>query len=276
MCLSDFIFQEINEEWLSDKSRFACDGLKRQRLITPMIKSQSGEFVAAEWEDALIYVSQRLRAASGNQVAGIAGGLADAESMVALKDLVNKLGSENVCTEHAFPTDGSGIDLRSSYLLNSTIAGIELFLYLDWFKSDSSVTSSFFLFPGVEDADLILLIGTNPRFEAPLFNARIRKAYINTECNVALIGPQVDLTYDYTHLGEDASIVKQIGDGRHDFWKVLNAAKRPLVVVGADQLKRSDGASILATVQHLCKKLNSNVKVCNSQFVNKIEMVNTN
>jgi NADH dehydrogenase (ubiquinone) Fe-S protein 1 len=98
--------------------------------------------------------------------------MCDAESLVALKDMLNKLGSEAVCTEHTFPTDGSGTDFRSNYLLNSKIAG-------------------------VEEADLVLLIGTNPRFEAPLFNSRIRKAYRQQELDVALIGPKVNLTYEY-------------------------------------------------------------------------------
>lgn len=220
---------EINEEWLSDKSRFSYDGLKRQRLITPMVKNSSGELVAVDWEDALITVAKSLKSA-GSSVGVVAGGLADAEALIALKDLVNRLGSELLCTEQAFPTDGSGTDLRSNYLLNSKIVG-------------------------VEEADWILLIGTNPRFEAPLFNARIRKAYVHNETNVALIGPKVNLTYDYTHLGDTPNVLEKLLSGSHEFSRTLASAKRPMIVVGAQQLSRSDGAALLALAQQLAQKL---------------------
>lgn len=115
-------------------------------------------------------------------------------------------------------------------------------------------------FPGIEEADWILLIGTNPRFEAPLVNARIRKSYIQNESNVALIGPKVDLTYDYQHLGNDVGIVEELNSGSHRFWNTLNSAKKPMIIVGAEQLKGPGGAALLSTVQALCKKLGSKVK----------------
>lgn len=107
-----------------------------------------------------------------DKCAAIAGKLVDAEALIAMKDLVNKLGSEGLATEQCFPKDGSGIDLRSSYLLNNTIAA-------------------------VEDADVVVLIGTNPRYEAPLINTRLRKGYLHGEQTIALIGPDVDLTYEH-------------------------------------------------------------------------------
>lgn len=107
-----------------------------------------------------------------NKCAAIVGKLVDAEALVALKDLVNRLGGETLATEQSFPKHGAGIDIRSNYLLNNTIAGIE-------------------------EADVVLLVGTNPRYEAPLVNTRLRKGYIHNEQNIALIGPNVDLTYDY-------------------------------------------------------------------------------
>lgn len=113
--------EDVNEEWLADKSRFACDGLKRQRLVAPMVRMPNGELQAVEWEGALIAVAKALQKAKG-QVAGIAGQLADVEAMVALKDLVNRLDGELLVTEQDF-IKGSGIEVRSSYLLNSTIAG---------------------------------------------------------------------------------------------------------------------------------------------------------
>ncbi|XP_063227518.1 NADH-ubiquinone oxidoreductase 75 kDa subunit, mitochondrial [Bacillus rossius redtenbacheri] len=222
--------EEINEEWLSDKSRFACDGLKRQRLVTPMVKNNRGELVAVDWEDALVTVAKVLKSVPGDSIAAVAGGLADAESLIALKDLMNRLGSEAVCTEQTFPLEGSGSDLRSNYLLNNRIAG-------------------------VEEADLVLLIGTNPRFEAPLFNSRIRKSYLHNELDVALIGPPVDLTYEYEHLGDSAEVLRQLAAGDHVFAQRLAAARRPLVVLGSAQLSRPDGSAILALAQQVAQSL---------------------
>ncbi|CAL4088981.1 unnamed protein product, partial [Meganyctiphanes norvegica] len=221
--------EDINEEWLSDKSRFACDGLKRQRLLTPMVKDSTGELKACEWEDALIVATKALQAAGGS-VAAVAGGLADAESLVALKDLVNRLGGEDVCTEEIFPDAGTGTDFRSSYLLNSTILG-------------------------VEDADLILYIGTNPRYEAPIFNARVRKAWVHNELDAAVIGPKVNLTYDYDHLGDDPNTVSSLLDGSHPFAARLAEAQKPMIVVGSSLLSRPDGGALYAQVQQLAQKV---------------------
>ncbi|CAH1639254.1 unnamed protein product [Spodoptera littoralis] len=224
--------EEINEEWLSDKSRFACDGLKRQRLVTPMMKDSRGNLTPVEWEDAMVAAARALQNCPPNKLLAVAGDLADAESLVALKDLVNRLGSENTCTEQYFPLEGAGIDLRSSYLCNTKIAN-------------------------VEDSDFVLLIGANTRFEAPLLNARIRKAYIHKDTDVAFIGPKVDLTYDYTHVGDSASVLKDLASGTssHEVMKRLEAAKRPVVILGADQLKTPEGAAILAYTQELALRL---------------------
>ncbi|KAH9639610.1 hypothetical protein HF086_010017 [Spodoptera exigua] len=224
--------EEINEEWLSDKSRFACDGLKRQRLVTPMMKDSRGNLTPVEWEDAMVAAARALQDCPPSKLLAVAGDLADAESLVALKDLVNRLGSENTCTEQYFPLEGAGIDLRSSYLCNTKIAN-------------------------VEDSDFVLLIGANTRFEAPLLNARIRKAYIHKDTDVAFIGPKVDLTYDYLHVGDSASIVKDLASGTssHEVMKRLESAKRPVVILGADQLKTPEGAAILAYTQELALRL---------------------
>jgi len=121
---------------------------------------------------------------------GVSGGLADAESMIALKDLLNRLGSEELYTEEPFPMTGSGTDLRSSYILNSSISGMYHF-----YKLIKKLLLNLFL--GLEQADLVLLIGTNPRYEAPLLNTRIRKSYVHNDLEIALLGPKVDLSYDY-------------------------------------------------------------------------------
>ncbi|XP_076627476.1 NADH dehydrogenase (ubiquinone) 75 kDa subunit [Colletes latitarsis] len=224
--------EEVNEEWLSDKARFSYDGLKRQRLITPMMKI-NGKLEAVDWEDALVAVGEVLHNIPSNKCAAIAGKLADAESLVALKDFVNALGSENLATEQNFPKNGAGIDIRSNYLLNNTIAA-------------------------VEDADVVLLIGTNPRYEAPLVNTRLRKGYIHGEQTIALIGPNVDLTYDHEHLGQSPEIITQLRNGTHAFSKTLKAAKKPLVILGVEQLNRKDGAKILSETQLLAQSLGEN------------------
>lgn len=221
--------EDINEEWISDKTRFAYDGLKRQRLTTPMVKNSEGNLTACDWEDALISVTKTLNNADGSKVAAIAGGLVDAEALVALKDLLNKLGSEALCTEEIFPTQGSGTDLRSNYLLNSRISGIE-------------------------EADVILLIGSNPRLEAPLLNARIRKCFLQNDLQVALVGSKVDLSYEYEHLGDSAQILQDLASGKHPFSKTLSSAKRPIVIVGSISLQRDDGPAIHRLVSEISQK----------------------
>ncbi|NXE58937.1 NDUS1 oxidoreductase, partial [Calcarius ornatus] len=222
------LHEDINEEWISDKTRFAYDGLKRQRLTQPMVKNEKGVFVYASWEDVLPRVAGVLQSVEGKDIAAVVGGLVDAEALIALKDLLNRLNCDMLCTEEIFPTAGAGTDLRSNYLLNTKIAG-------------------------VEEADVLLLVGTNPRFEAPLFNARIRKSWLHNDLQVALVGSPVDLTYRYDHLGESPQILQEIASGKHSFSKVLDNAKKPMVVVGSTALQRSDGAAILAAVSSIAQ-----------------------
>lgn len=219
--------EQVNEEWISDKVRFSYDGLKRQRLLTPMMKID-GKLQNTEWEDALVAVSRALQDLPKNKCAAIAGKMADAESLMAMKDLVNKLGSELLATEQNFPKEGSGIDLRSNYIMNNKIRNLE-------------------------EADVVLLIGTNPRYEAPLINTRLRKGYLHAEQTIALIGPKVDLTYDYEHLGQSLKTISELKNGTHAFSNVLLNAKKPMIVLGSNQLDREDGAKILAEVQELAK-----------------------
>ncbi|XP_062374185.1 NADH-ubiquinone oxidoreductase 75 kDa subunit, mitochondrial [Sardina pilchardus] len=220
--------EDVNEEWISDKTRFAYDGLKRQRLTQPMVKDASGQLAATTWEDALTRVAGVLQTVQGNEVAAIAGGMVDAESLVSLKDLLNRLNSDNLCTEEVFPMAGAGADLRSNYLLNSRIAGIE-------------------------ECDFLLLVGTNPRYEAPLFNARIRKSWLHNELQVAMVGHQVELSYSYDHLGDSTQVLKDIAAGTHPCSKVLAQAKRPVVVVGSATLQRADGAAIMNAVSTIAQ-----------------------
>ncbi|XP_078259798.1 NADH-ubiquinone oxidoreductase 75 kDa subunit, mitochondrial [Rhinoraja longicauda] len=220
--------EDVNEEWISDKTRFAYDGLKRQRLTVPLVRNPKGQLVSASWEEAMSRIAEVLQRMQNKDVAAIAGGMVDAETLVALKDLINRLNSDALCTEEIFPMTGAGTDLRSNYLLNTKIAG-------------------------VEEADVLLLVGTNPRFEAPLFNVRIRKSWLHNDLQVALVGANVDLSYSYNHLGESPEILQEIASGKHPFSQVLNQAKKPMVVVGSSILQRIDGAAIHAAVSTIAQ-----------------------
>jgi NADH-quinone oxidoreductase subunit G len=209
----------VNEEWISDKTRFVADGLKVQRLDRPYIR-KNGRLEPAGWDEALALVGARLKAAKPNRIAALAGDLAGAEEMFALKDLLSRLGCRNIeCRQ-----DGAKLDPelgRASYLFN---AGIE----------------------GVEQADAILLVGTDPRLEAALINARIRKRWRQASVAVGLIGRQADLTYPHEYLGGGPQTLAQVLDGKHSFAGVLRDARRPMVMVGMAAAARSDGAAVLA------------------------------
>ncbi len=210
--------EDVNEEWISDKARYWVDGLKRQRLDRPYVRVD-GKLKPSTWDDALAAAAKALKGAKGNAVAAIAGDLADCESMLCLKELMVGLGSASLdCRQ-----DGSKVDpaVRASYLFNSTIAGIE-------------------------DADALLLVGTNPRWEAAVLNSRIRKRYLMGNFPIAAIGPEFDATYKLDRLGVGAEILAQVADGSHAFAKVLKGAERPMIIVGTGALAREDGAAILA------------------------------
>jgi NADH-quinone oxidoreductase subunit G len=218
--------EDVNEEWISDKTRYAYDGLKRQRLDRPYVR-RAGRLQPATWGDAFAVIRERLAGLDGNRIAAVAGDLACCESMLALKDLMAQLASPNLdCRQ-----DGARLEPapRASYLFNTTIAGIEA-------------------------ADACLLIGTNPRVEAAIINARIRKRYrMGSRFPIGLIGPKVELTYRYEHLGETAAAIRQVLSGEHGFAEKLRAAERPMVVLGMSALVRPDGAAVLAAARQLCE-----------------------
>lgn len=211
---------DVNEEWINDKTRYAYDGLKFQRLTQPLIK-RGDRFVAAQWEDALTAIAEGLAAsgAKDNEIQAVAGHLADTESLVALKDLVNRLGSDNLTLDQVGGTSKPvhGVDVRSNYLFNSTI-------------------------PGVEQADVILLVGTNPRHEAAVLNSRIRKSWMHTGLEVGFIGERADTTYGYDYLGNGAKALADFIAGKGAFADKFKAAKRPLIIVGSALAEHADGA----------------------------------
>jgi len=212
----------VNEEWISDKTRFVWDGLARQRLDKPYVK-KNGSLKAVGWDEALGVVAEKLKG-DPDKIGVIAGDLNDAEGLKATKDLMDSLGIKNIdCRQ-----DGSviGAGERASYLFNSTIAGIE-------------------------EADLILIIGSNPRFEAPLVNTRIRKAWLAGTTDVAMIGEAVDLTYSYEHLGASPADIDALVKSTKGFARKLKSAKKPMIILGQGALSREDSPQILKAVADL-------------------------
>jgi len=215
--------EAINEEWISDKTRFAVDGLARKRLDRPYIR-RDGRLVEAEWSEAFAFIATRLKGVPGGKIAAIAGDLVDCEAMLALKDLMAALGSPHIdCRQ-----DGAALDpsCRAGYLFNTTIAGIER-------------------------ADACLLIGSNPRVEAAIVNARLRKRWLQGGFKVASIGPALDLTYPVTSLGLGPDVLAELVAGRHGWAETLKGAKSPMLILGQGALARPDGAAVLALARKL-------------------------
>src|SRR5579863_5117001 len=207
---------DVNEEWISDKTRHVVDGLRTQRLDQPYVR-ENGRLRPATWSEAFGAIAKKLAGASAKRVGALVGDLAAVEETYALKDLMTRLGVTNLdCRQ-----DGSAIDPkwgRAGYLFNATIAGIET-------------------------ADALLLVGANPRREAAVLNARIRKRWrLAKSFAVGLIGQKAPLTYPYDYLGAGPETLASIT--RHSFAEVLRKAEHPLVIVGADAMARPDGAAI--------------------------------
>jgi NADH-quinone oxidoreductase subunit G len=218
--------EEINEEWISDKTRFVWDGLGRQRLDKPYVR-ENGALKAATWDQALKVTAEMLKVPA-DAIGVIAGDLTDSETMKAALDLANSLGVKSIdCRQDGaklgLAADGSKLP-RESYLFNSTIMGID-------------------------EADAILLIGTNPRREAAVLNARLRKAWLRM-VPVSLLGERVDLTFDYKYVGAGADSLKDLKAG-HPVFDELAKAKHPLIVVGQGAFTRGDGGAVLHAVSSL-------------------------
>lgn len=218
------VHEDINEEWISDKTRHACDGLQLQRLDRPYIRGADGKLKEASWNDALSLVASKMKSLKPQEVAAIAGNLACVESMVALKDLLDGQGiASRDCRQEGAMLDNSS---RANYLFNSTIAGIE-------------------------QADVLVLVGANPRKEASLVNARIRKAWKKGGLVVYNIGEAAELNYAVEQLGNDPRMLADIASGKHPMAEVLKNAKRPMVVLGSAALARLDGAEIFAAAKKI-------------------------
>ncbi|AGA06245.1 NADH-quinone oxidoreductase subunit G [Sinorhizobium meliloti] len=216
--------EEINEEWISDKTRFIWDGLKTQRLDRPYVK-KDGRLQPASWGEAFQAIKTAVAGTSGDRIGAVAGDLASVEEMYALKELVSSLGSGNLdCRQ-----DGAALDPsfgRSSYIFNPTIQGIE-------------------------SADALLIIGSNPRFEASVLNARIRKRYRMANFPIGVIGEAGELRYEYEYLGAGTDTLAELVSVKGTFFATLEKAARPLIIVGQGALAGEGGAAVLANAAKL-------------------------
>ncbi|MBL94502.1 MAG: NADH-quinone oxidoreductase subunit G [Magnetovibrio sp.] len=236
--------EDINEEWISDKTRFACDALSYQRLDRPYIR-KNGRLKEATWNEAFNTIAATLKKVNGPDIAALAGDLADCESMIALKMLIQNLGSENIdCRQDCARLDPT---VRSSYLFNSALAGID-------------------------QTDAILLIGCNPRWEAAVLNARIRKRYLESGIPIGVIGEKSDLNYEIMHLGDDVNVLHDILAKKGRFSKILRSASRPMIIIGQGALARGDGHAILG----LTRKITELYKIVdNNRGWNGFNMLHT-
>jgi NADH-quinone oxidoreductase subunit G len=220
--------EEINEEWISDKTRFCYDGLKYQRLDKPYV-SQNGKLVEADFDTAYGAIIDKIKSLKTSEIAALTGQLSASEEIFALKKLLEKLNISNFdCRLKNEKIDAKD---RASYLFNTTIAGIEL-------------------------ADACLMIGVNPRKDAPILNSRIRKRFLSKKLQVATIGCNPDLTYAQQYLGDEVAVLKDILDGKSEFCEILNKAEKPMLILGHDMISGKDGDLILTYAKKIAEKFN--------------------
>ena len=226
--------EEINEEWISDKSRFAIDGLSKQRIDIPYLL-KDGKLVIAEWDEVLVNITQEISKRGKENTLALSGKFTDIETLFSAKYFLQSLGS------NYFDCRYDNVQFienqRASYLFNSSIQEID-------------------------NADAILLIGTNPRWEACVLNARIRKAYINNDCKIGLIGKKLDLTYKYVHLSDSIEHINDLLNNNSPFSEVLKNSKKSLIIIGNSAINYRDGKEVLNVCSEIAKKYN----VANNNF----------
>ncbi len=225
------INEEINEEWISDKTRYACDGLKNQRLDTPFIR-KNNRFEKTSWDEAYKNIFDKISKTSSEKIAGITGDMTNMETLFAVKNFFEKtIKSENLDSRSdKYYVNSSD---RNNYTFNSKINGIE-------------------------DSDLIILIGTNPRFEATILNTRIRKSYLLNKTEIFSFGDIGDLTYPYKVVENNTRIFKEIINNNHEISEKIINSKKPLIIIGQSLLKMNSGTYIF---EELKKYLISNNKI---------------
>jgi NADH-quinone oxidoreductase subunit G len=228
------INENINEEWISDKTRYACDGLLNQRLDTPFIK-YNGKFEKASWNEVFNIIKSKFENTDKEKICGISGDLVNMETLYIFKEFFNKtLGSYNLESRHDHTYLNP--EKRENYLFNSSINGIE-------------------------EADFILLIGSNPRYEATILNARIRKSYLLNKTQIISLNDVGDLTYPYKALNGDIENIKNIIEDKHEISSLIKDAKKPLIIFGQSSLKSNSAKYIFESFKTF---LNKNDKISNN------------
>ena len=219
---------EINEEWISDKTRYSCDGLLKQRLDVPYVKIDN-KLKKSNWDDAIKIICDKIKNLEPDEIGGHIGDMINLESALGFKKLFTSLGLENL--EFREKNFYINPDEKMNYIFNSSIKGIE-------------------------DSDLILLIGTNPRLEATILNARIRKAFVKKRTPIFSIGNPGDLTYDYNIIGYKTDDIKKIISNEGDFSKKFLSSKKPIVIIGESALELKSGQYIFEELKNFLKKNN--------------------
>ena len=220
--------EEINEEWISDKSRYSCDGLLKQRLDTPYIKKDN-KLVKCSWDEAIQAIQKKIASLDPSQIAGHIGDMVSLENIFAFKKLFEIIKSENLeFREKNFYINNKD---RNNYIFNSTIQGLE-------------------------EADLILLVGCNPRHEATMINARIRKAFVKNQVPIFSIGNPGDLTYDYEIIGESTKNLNEIFKNQGNFSEKFNLSKKPIIIIGESVLELRSGGYIFEEFKEFLFKKN--------------------
>ena len=211
------INEDINEEWISDKTRYACDGLLNQRLDTPYVK-YNNKFEKASWDEVYKIIKSKIKSTNKDKICGIVGDLTNMEASFIFKEFLDRTIDTNKYDSRV-AKNFIDTSVRENYLFNSTINGIE-------------------------ESDLILLIGTNPRFEATMVNVRIRKAYVKNDTKIISLNNVGDLTYDYESLDGKTQTIKDITENKNDISKLIINSKKPMIIFGESFIKLESAKSL--------------------------------
>ena len=225
------INEDINEEWISDKTRYACDGIKNQRIDIPYLKNKKG-FEKISWEEANQIIVKKINETSSDKIAGFTGDLTNMETLYIAKEFFNKT-IKSKYLDSRIDNTYVNTSKKENYIFNSTINGIE-------------------------DSDLIVLIGTNPRYEATILNLRIRKSYLKNNIEIYSIGDVGDLTYPYEILPNNTKVIKEIIEGNHNLSSKIENSKKPLIIIGNSVLNSKSGKYVF---EEMKKYLTSRNKI---------------
>ena len=223
------INEEINEEWISDKTRYACDGLKNQRLDKPLIKN-NGNFEETSWQNVYKKILEKISKSSPDKIVGLTGDMTNMETMFISKRLFEKTLNSKFLDSRSKNTYVN-FENRCNYIFNSTIEGIE-------------------------ETDLLLLIGTNPRFEATILNSRIRKSYLKNKTEIFSLENIGDLTYPYKVLENDIEVINKIIKNEHELSDKIISSKKPIIILGQSILNSNNGAYVFEELKKYLKSIN--------------------